>query len=152
MEKLIENIKESSILTIHGQNYKPVAKVHYVTSENPDNEYVKVFFEGHFVLVISPDDNYMYFGKDMGCVWKEYPTPDKFSYNGQIYSKVVMDYQLVKFVEFGNPMNSEGEVEFIDYKGKNNSLVSIGKVMRNGKRADVVANIIDLTDIIIIKY
>jgi hypothetical protein len=149
MKDFIKKIKESSTLTIHGQKCKPVAKVHYVTVDNPDNEYIKVFFERHFVLVVSPNDNYMYFGKDMGCVLEEYPTPDEFSYNGQSYNKIVMDYQIVNSIEFGNPAETEGEVEFIDYEGEDNNLISIGKIARNGNRADVVANVIDLTDITI---
>lgn len=149
MENLIKLISENSIVKVKNKCYKPLAKVHYVTQENPNDEYVKVFMEGHYALVISPTDNFMYFGKDVGAITDSYPTPNELFYKSQKFSKLTSDYQIVKILEFGNVLETEGEVEFIDYECStdNNQMISVGLIVRNKKRADIVAQVISLDDI-----
>ena len=62
MFKLIESIKENSKIRIKGKEYKVLAKVLYVTESETKNWYAKIQLENHYVLVISPYDDYMYFG------------------------------------------------------------------------------------------
>ena len=61
MFKLIESIKENSKIQVHGKEYGVLAKVLYVTESETQNWYAKIQLENHYVLVISPYDDYMYF-------------------------------------------------------------------------------------------
>lgn len=153
MNNLIKSITQQSIIRVKGNWYKPIAKVHYITQSCPDNEYVKVFMEGHYALVISPDDEFMYFGKDVGEIPNTpFPSPEKLCYNSVEYQKIVSDYQIVKHVEFGNLLETEGEVVFTDYQNtssENGSIISLGLIVRTQKRADIVAAIINIDDVFI---
>lgn len=152
MDKLIKSITKDSFIKVNGIVYKPIAKVFYTTQSNPETEYVKVFMEGHFALVISPKDDFMYFGKDEGCVSESFPTPDVLFYDNKEYKKTAEDYQIVKHVEFGNLLETEGEVVFIDYDGVTNpdTLLSVGLVVRTKTRADILADVIKLKDITVL--
>lgn len=152
MDKLIKSITKDSLIKVKDIAYKPIAKVFYATQGNPETEYVKVFMEGHFALVISPKDNFMYFGKDEGCVSESFPTPDVLFYDNKEYRKSAEDYQIVKYVEFGNLLETEGEVAFIDYDGVTNpdTLLSVGLVVRTRTRADILADVIELKDITVL--
>ena len=102
MFKLIENIKENSEIEIQGKKYRVLAKVFYVTESEKQNWYAKIQLENHYVLVISPFDDYMYFGyvgETMNC---DFPTPDVLEFEGNIYNKDVDDYQMVKEFVFGD--------------------------------------------------
>lgn len=152
LETLIHDIKEGTRLRIRNDEYKAIAKSLYVTQSNPEDYYAKVFFEDHYVMAISPSDDFLCFGKDIGQLPFEYPSPDSFDYEGETYQKVCSDYQIVKELVFGSPLNTEGEVKYTDYEGKNDDtkIISIGPVVRTGTRADIIAEIIDLKDISIL--
>lgn len=153
MIKLIESITKDSFVKVKDNVYRPIAKVFYVTQNAPESEYVKIFMEEHFALVISPKDEYMYFGKDEGAVSSTFPTPTVLKYKRKKYRKLVDDYQIVKRVDFGDVLETEGEVEFIDYENESdaNSILSVGLIVRTQKRADIVAEVIELNDITVLR-
>ena len=59
MFKLIENIKENSIVKVRDEEYRVLAKVFYVTQSETEKWYAKIQLENHYVLVISPYDDFM---------------------------------------------------------------------------------------------
>ena len=149
MFEFIEKIHENSVLEIKGKMYHVLAKVKYVTESQTSNRYVKIQLENHFVLVIAPFDNYMYFGYIGNTYPCSFPTPNSISYNGKIYSKESEDYQIVKEFIFWDFLFMEGEVQYADFTHWN-LLISLWIVSRTKERSDVYAEIIDLSDINII--
>lgn len=150
MFELIENIKENTILNIKWKEYKVIAKVKYVTEKETSKRYAKIQLENHYVLVIAPYDNYMYFGyvgEQFPC---EFPATNTIEHNWKTYSKDGEDYQIVKEFVFGDVINMEGEVQYADFSNWN-SLISLGIITRTKERADVYAETIDLKDVLIIK-
>lgn len=150
MFNLIEEINKDSIISIKGKKYHVIAMVKYVTEKETSNRYVKIQLENHFLLVIAPFDNCIYFGH-VGTEYPcDFPTPNSIEYNGKIYLKDSEDYQIVKEFIFGNFLDMEGEVKYADFSCWD-SLISLGIVSRTNKRSDVYANIITLKDISIIE-
>lgn len=146
MFKLIEAIKENSKIRIRGKVYGVLAKVYYVTESETENWYAKIQLENHYVLVISPYDDFMYFGyvgESMPC---EFPSPETLEFGGNIYKKDADDYQMVKKFVFGNCLTMEGEVQFSDYSYEN-KIISLGLITRTGQRADVYAEVIEKSDV-----
>lgn len=149
MFELISKIQKDSVLKISDNEYKVLAKVLYVTETEMDNWYAKIQLEKHHVLVVSPFDDYMYFGYVGEPVNCDFPTPDKLNIDGNVYVKDADDYQIVKEFVFGNYLNMEGEVRYSDYSC-NDDIISLGIVTRTNKRADVYAKVIDLSNVEII--
>ena len=73
---------------------------------------------------------------------------EKVSYNGKSFEQVNHDYQMVVCIDFGNPLEVEGEVEFWDYEN-DSDIISVAVVSRSKVRADVVAKYISFDDIVI---
>lgn len=151
MKKLISNIRENSKIIIDNKAYKVLAKAFYVTQSKPNDIYVKVFFKNHYVLVISPSDNFAYFGKNVGAIGPNFPTPTKLCHKSKKYRKVIQDYQIPVKLEFGSPVHTEGEVKFIDYENEKdkNLIISVGLSMKTNRRADIVAKVLNKKNIII---
>lgn len=149
MFKLIEAIKENSKIRVQGKEYNVLAKVFYVTESETKNWYAKIQLENHYVLVISPYDDFMYFGYVGDAMPCEFPSPETLEFEGNIYKKDADDYQIVKQFVFGNCLTMEGEVLFSDYS-YDDKIISLGLVTRTGQRADVYAEVIEIGDIEVI--
>ena len=149
MFKLIDSVKENSKIRVHGRDYKVLAKVFYVTESETQKWYAKIQLENHYVLVISPYDDYMYFGYVGEAMKCGFPSPDALEFEGDVYKKDADDYQIVKQFVFGNCLTMEGEVQFSDYSYEN-KIISLGLITRTGKRADVYAEVIDIEDVEVI--
>ena len=149
MFKLIESIKENSMIKIKGKEYKVLAKVFYVTESETENWYAKIQLENHYVLVISPYDDYMYFGYVGEAMPCDFPSPETLEFKGDLYQKDADDYQIVKEFVFGDCLTMEGEVQFSDYSC-GDKIISLGLVTRTGKRADVYAEVVEIGDIEVI--
>lgn len=149
MEPIIARISPTSTVLIAERPYKPVAKAIYVTESKPEQWYAKVFFPGHMVLVMSPSDNFVYFGEDVGSVGGQVPCPPELTHKDRLYRLVAEDYQIVTKLEFGSPVHTEGEVRFWDYVcvADESYMLSLGVVQRTGARADVVARVLSLDDL-----
>lgn len=145
MRSLIEKIGPESRLVIGGTTFAVLGKSFFVTESNPGSRYAKIFCERHRVLLISPDDGLLYFGQDRGNLGDDLMTRDSFSYEEHLYKRVAADYQIVVEACFGDPLETEGEVHFVDFMDKaETGSISLGLVMRTQKRADVVAQRIDI--------
>lgn len=143
---ILEKIVEGCKITIKDKQYNVYGKTLYVTKNEPNNVYSKILLEDSNVLVIIPKEEIAYFGKNLGRIENFNSFNDVVEYNEKKYSLVNHDYQIVLKVEFGNILELEGEVEFWDYE-IDNSVISVGIVSRDRKRADVLAEYIPLSDI-----
>ena len=149
MFKLIENIKENSIVKVRDEEYRVLAKVFYVTQSETEKWYAKIQLENHYVLVISPYDDFMYFGYVGSAMRCDFPSPETLEFEGNIYKKDADDYQIVKKFVFGNYLTMEGDVLFSDYSYED-KIISLGLITRTGQRADVYAEVIEKSDIEVI--
>jgi len=149
MDNIASSIKFNSIVEIKGNRYKAVGMAAYVTQSNDSDIYYKVFFEGHYALVVVPSDGFMYFGKDVGSISEAFPPPEKINHSKLGYRQSVKDYQIVKEIIFGNILDIEGEVEFVDYECSEDEskIISVGRVVRTKKRADIVAEVIEIGEV-----
>ncbi|MFC2108365.1 hypothetical protein ACFLS5_02780 [Candidatus Bipolaricaulota bacterium] len=141
------------LLRIEGLELKAIGKSTYVTQSQPDTAYVKAFFEGHHALVICPEDQLAYFGRDVGSIGICEPMPESLVYQGELYSLVEHDYQIVKELVFGSPLDVEGEVEFWDYEclSDKNRVLSLGVAVRTGKHSDIVATVLSSLDGVLVE-
>ena len=138
---LLEKINENSILKILEDEYKVLGKTFYVTEKEPDVMYAKILLNNHYVLVVSPEDRIIYFGKDVGTIADFSGFNEQVNYDQNIYYQVNHDYQIVVSIEFGSPIKVEGEVEFWDYEYEDN-VISVAVNSRTKSRADVIAKYI----------
>ncbi len=153
MEELIAAIGRGTQVAVATRAFVARAKVIYVTETAPDSRYAKIFFDDHRVLVVSPGDEIIYFGRDIGSIGVDPPFDKRISYEGNDYRLVSEDYQIPVELSFGPPLTTEGEVRFWDYEslGDRLDIISIGIVQRTKERADIVARIIELSDIAVLK-
>lgn len=149
-KKLIGEIKENTILDINEKRYKVYSKAFYTVKSDSEVEYVKCKLDTHDVLVIIPDE-LVYLGKVIDNMQYEEIENGNIIYNGKEYISTGSDYQLVKKIEFGNKDNTEGECTYWDYENEEtNTIISLAVLTENNKRADILAEIIQIKDIKVI--
>ena len=147
--KLIINGKEKSI--------RAFAKL---TSKNYlQGEYWKIRFTDDSFLLIIMQDMEMYYS-DLYTLHIKSIKDDqigrdkKLEIDGKIYELGNRDdYQFMKELVYGSPLDIEGECRFSDYfpvKGIKEFL-SLGWLMKNGERADIHCSKIDLNKIVLQK-
>lgn len=152
MQALMDQIKQESRLQIEGASYDVLSKTIFVTAGNPNSRYAKVFLSGHHVLVIGLEDEALYYGQDRGNLGDDLMTRDAFEFEGVRYHRIAADYQIVVDAVFGDPLETEGEVRFVDFADDSETLfVSLGLVTRTEKRADVVARLLRPQEILVTK-
>jgi len=139
---ILEELVEGSSVIFSGLKFKVMGKAIYKTQKDPDSTYAKILLEDHHVLAIVPNEM-IYFGKNEGRL-SEFDLLGEFvQYNGQQFQQKNHDYQIRLNVEFGSPVEVEGDVEFWDYEDESGeSIISIAKISNGEKRADVVAEYI----------
>lgn len=140
MDLLNQIVKGSSVCVLE-KTYKVLSKVLYATQNDPNSIYAKMILEGHNILVVSPVDKVAYFGKNEGKIPVFDGYKETVEYNKKVFAKANHDYQVVLKIDFGNPLETEGEVEFWDYEA-DDDIISVAVVSRTKKRADVVAKYI----------
>lgn len=145
---ILDKITEGCTILVENVKYKVLSKVLYVTQNDPEAIYAKMILEGHNILVISPKDEIAYFGINEGALPEFSQYGEKVLYKGKSFEQVNHDYQMVVSIEFGSPLDVEGEVEFWDYEN-DSDIISVAVVSRGKARADVVAKYISLEDIVI---
>jgi hypothetical protein len=148
--ELLERITDRKTICIKGTQFKVLGKAFYTTQNDTESRYAKILLDNHYVLVISPADEIYYFGKNEGQISAFDSQKISVEYQDKTFKQVNHDYQIVLALEFGSPLEVEGEVEFWDYEA-DNTIISVAKVSRNNSRADVVAEYISFEDIIINK-
>jgi hypothetical protein len=152
MFTLIDSIKCNSTIEVCGKKFKVMSKALYVTETESQKWYTKIILDGHWILVIAPFDNFIYFGHIQNVFGDGDLFPDNLKYDNNIFEKVAEDYQIMKEIIFGDPLMVEGEVKFADYEcGDGGTLISLAVVSRTKERADVIAKILTETDIIVMK-
>lgn len=145
---ILDKITKECTISIEDKKYKVLSKVLYVTQNESQSVYAKMILEEHYILVISPQDEIAYFGKNEGTLPEFNQYSEKVFYKGKSFKQANHDYQIVVSIEFGNPLDVEGEVEFWDYENESD-IISVAVVSRSKVRADVVAKYISFDDIVI---
>lgn len=145
---ILDRITDGCTISIANEKYKVLSKVLYVTQNEFQSVYAKMILEEHNILVISPQDEIAYFGKNVGTISEFNQCDEKVLYNGKSFEQINHDYQIVVEIEFGNPLDVEGEVEFWDYEN-DSDIISVAVVSRSKERADVLAKYISFDDIVI---
>lgn len=153
MFALIDKIKLGTKLTISGEKHEAKTKTVYITETEQNNWYAKFVFEDHSILVIAPFDNFMYFGRIQNIFGNGNQFTNTIDYTGKKFDKTAEDYQIVKELVFGDPLIAEGEVRYADYTSEDDdsTVISLAVVSRTGKRADVIAKVLDTEDVILEK-
>ena len=122
-----------------------------MTENNPKDVYCKIIFEDHSVLVSSLNLETIYYGRVISTLRDySFPFPKRIVYEGEGYSLLATDYQIVTEICFGNPLLVEGEVKYADYVCDNNMsnrYISLAVVSRTNERADVLAQYVSQKDL-----
>lgn len=147
--KLLDKIVEGSSIIFEEEKFNVLGKCYYVTQKDPNTVYAKILLNDHYVLVVSPEDNIAYFGKNIGQIYEFDSFDNTVIFKEKEFEQVNTDYQIMVELVFGSPLDVEGEVLYWDYES-GNDIISIAIVSRTNKRADVVAKYIDLSNIKII--
>lgn len=148
MEALINNIKENAKLTINGKEYIVKTKTLYGIEEDAETYYYKCIMNTGDTLVIIPDDNLLYIGKEIENMKYDRTEKNVLKYNGKIFNKTGDGNQFIKKIEFGTDV--EGKCIFEDFESQD-QIISLGYLPDEDKRADILADIIDINDIKISK-
>jgi hypothetical protein len=148
MEALINNIKENAKITINGKEYIVKTKTLYGIEEDTEAYYYKCIMNTGDTLVIIPDDNLLYIGKEIEGMKYERPEENALKYNGKTFNKTGDGNQFIKNIEFGTDV--EGKCVFEDFESQD-QIISLGYLPDEDKRADILADIIDINDIKISK-
>ena len=62
---ILDRITEGCTISIANAKYKVLSKVLYVTQNEPQSVYAKMILEDHNILVVSPQDEIAYFGRNI---------------------------------------------------------------------------------------
>ena len=144
----LQTVAEGSVVKYDGKSFEVKGKVLYITEKEPKAIYAKMVLNDHNVLVVSPEDNIAYIGKNHGHLSEFDGFPQNVIYKGKEYEMINHDYQIVDRIVFGNPIEVEGEVEFWDYENED-TIISVAVSSRKKIRADVVAKYINVEELII---
>ena len=144
----LQAIVKGSVIKYDGKLFDVKGKVLYITEKEPEAKYAKILLNDHNVLVVSPEDNITYIGKNYGQLTDFDGFPQNVVFDGKEYEMVNHDYQIVDRIVFGNPLEVEGEVEFWDYENED-TIISVAVTSREKIRADVVAKYINIDEITI---
>lgn len=151
MKDLISKLNKNTLMIINGKKYTVKTKTWYSIEEDKTVLYVKCELSNNKVLVIIPDDNLIYIGKVIGKMRYEKISDDKIKYNNILFNKTGEGHQFIKKIEFGNEDEVEGKCIFEDFESEN-SIISLGTLPdKENLKADVYADILNLSDIEIIE-
>lgn len=148
MEELIKKLDLNSNIKILDKNYIVKTKTWYATKEDSSTEYIKCELSDHKVLVIIPDEKYMYLGKVIEKFSFTRINENTIQYENKEFTKTGEGHQYIKSIEFGNVDEVEGECIFEDYEYKN-EVISLGILTKEKVRADVYATVLTMKDIVV---
>lgn len=153
LTKLLTNPSKDTVISVNGVK-KHLAALAHLTTENYMKEigsyYKMLFTDGSFCLVIPSDEEIYYADKLLEHV-KKIPDSDvgvvkDIMYRNRLYRLGnANDYQFMLQLLVGTPYDIEGEVRFSDYFPVSGpkAFLSLGWLVRTGKRADIHCNILD---------
>lgn len=141
-------LEQNDKIEICGNVFDVLSKTTYMTLDSTD-EYVKYILSGHRILVVIPADEFVYLGEIVSDFEKGKMFSKELEYNGKTFTQIASDYQVVKFVEFGDPREVEGEVLWADYTcdDDENTYISCAYVPKTDSRADIVGLVVDAKNI-----
>jgi len=153
IEKLTTQLKERLTITINGSQKQVVGMAHYATINSLNAEYIKVAFsDGSGIYYPLDEAVVFYFDRKLGTA--DGITDDMIgesepiTWRGKVFfPSNVNDYQFVQELLVGSIHDIEGEVRFSDYESEDGSVLSLGLNMFEGKRDDVYARPVELSNI-----
>ena len=148
MEELINNIKENVKININGKDYIVKTKTLYGIEEDEDAYYYKCILNTGDTLVIIPDDDLRYIGKEIENLKFRRPEESVLFYNENLFVKVGDGNQFIKNIEFGTGI--EEKCIFEDFVSQD-QIISLGYLPDEERRADILADIIDIKNIKVVK-
>jgi len=147
MKNLINELEKDVKIIIKNKEYIVKTKTWYSIEEDENASYIKCELSANKVLVIIPDDELMYIGKVIENLNFERITEEQLKYNNKIFNKTGDGHQIIKNIEFGDQEEVEGKCVFEDFESDNN-IISLGILTdKENKKADVLADIIEIGDI-----
>ena len=148
ISKIIKLPEGSKLRICKGDVITLMSRTKYIV-ESCDSPYYKMVFNDHTILVVSPDDSYMYYGRIVPPIPYDYPTPNSVVLDGTTFISSTRDIQHPIEVEFGTEDFVERDVDFTDYQAENdkNKVLSVAIVLKDGSRADVLATVVKGRDI-----
>lgn len=158
LSTLLENPSAETTLSIKGTSKKVKALVKLTSKNYLEGEYIKIIFDDHSFLLIIPVDEELYFaddvvGKASGII-DEMIGQEILIYKGKEYKIGNKDdYQFVKRLYVGTPLDIEGECKFSDYFPTSGpkEFLSLGWLSYTGERADINPVILDNKDVVLLK-
>ena len=148
MEELINKIKENVKININGKDYIVKTKTLYGIEEDEDAYYYKCILNTGDTLVIIPDDDLIYIGKEIENLKFRRPEESVLFYNENLFVKVGDGNQFIKNIEFGTGI--EEKCIFEDFVSQD-QIISLGYLPDEERRADILADIIDIKNIKVVK-
>ena len=148
MEELINNIKENVKININGKDYIVKTKTLYGIEEDEDAYYYKCILNTGDTLVIIPDDDLIYIGKEIENLKFRRPEESVLFYNENLFVKVGDGNQFIKNIEFGTGI--EEKCIFEDFVSQD-QIISLGYLPDEERIADILADIIDIKNIKVVK-
>lgn len=148
MEELINNIKENVKININGKDYIVKTKTLYGIEEDEDAYYYKCILNTGDTLVIIPDDDLIYIGKEIENLKFRRPEESVLFYNENLFVKVGDGNQFIKNIEFGTGIKEK--CIFEDFVSQD-QIISLGYLPDEERRADILADIIDIKNIKVVK-
>ena len=148
MEELINNIKENVKININGKDYIVKTKTLYGIEEDEDAYYYKCILNTGDTLVIIPDDDLIYIGKEIENLKFRRPEESVLFYNENLFVKVGDGNQFINNIEFGTGI--EEKCIFEDFVSQD-QIISLGYLPDEERRADILADIIDIKNIKVVK-
>lgn len=147
MKNLVNELKKDVKLVIKNKEYMVKTKTWYSIEEDENASYIKCELSDNKVLVVIPDDELMYIGEVIENLNYERTSEEQLKYNNKIFNKTGDGHQIIKNIEFGDQEEVEGKCVFEDFESDNN-IISLGILTdKENKKADVLADIIDMKDI-----
>ena len=142
------NIKENVKININGKDYIVKTKTLYGIEEDEDAYYYKCILNTGDTLVIIPDDDLIYIGKEIENLKFRRPEESVLFYNENLFVKVGDGNQFIKNIEFGTGI--EEKCIFEDFVSQD-QIISLGYLPDEERRADILADIIDIKNIKVVK-
>lgn len=147
MQNLINKLNKDTKIFIKGKEYSVKTKTWYSIEEDKNTSYIKCELSSDKVLVVIPEDELIYMGEIIENMEYERISNDKIKYKNNTFNKTGDGHQFITNIEFGNIEEIEGKCIFEDYESENN-IISLGILTdKDNIRADVYADILDISDI-----
>jgi hypothetical protein len=154
IKTLISNLRVTKSVTISGAVKLVIGMARYATLNNPESEYVKVSFSDGSGMYFPVDEDIAFvYSKKLdsieGINIETIGTDESIMLNDHTYKLVNgNDYQYVKEFYLGTILELEGEVRFSDYEDSDGNVLSLGITVVDGKRADVLATLIEISELV----